>query len=46
MIATGLSRENIVLLDKELALYACLTSMINLTDSKGKKFKGPDGKAL
>ena len=47
-ITTGsdcLSRENIQLLDKELALYVCLNSKIIMTYSNRKKFKGPDGKA-
>lgn len=49
MISSGrrsLSRENLKLLDEQLALYVCLTSMINLTDMKGEKILGPDGVVL
>lgn len=41
----GLSRDHLVLLDEQLKLYVCLTSMIIHRDTDGNPFLGPDGKA-
>ena len=39
-----ISAMTAMLLDEELALYVCLTSMIICTDINGNKIMGPDGK--
>ena len=39
-----ISAITVMLLDDELALYVCLTSMKNRMDINGNKIMGPDGK--